>query len=370
MDEATLIGYVLGLLEEEERQVVEAQLAASPQWRAQLRALEQWLRLLAEPDDDPPADLHFRTLRLVAEKAVEARRSAQNGPSSALGHNESEPAGSAANLPDVYPLGREVHVATSSPRWRLTELVLLMLLALVVGGLIPPAILQARHAQQVLACQQNLRKFHACLCGYAQQNDERLPALQEEGPLAHAGVFVLLLRDSCSWDEDLSVICPANRKPDAEQRRDWPSLQHWRSWHEAPDPDCRNKYHEWCRRLSGCYAYHLGYRDDQGRLCGLTLRDQGCLPILADRPPRCDEEPHWLVKNSPNHAGLGQNVLYLGGNVKFQRWRSCNHFDEDIYTNRHRKLAAGCDLRDAVLGPSEATPKGLTLVRQHSSPPW
>ena len=82
------------------------------------------------------------------------------------------------------------------------------------------------------------------------------------------------------------------------------------------------------RRLAGCYAYTLGYRDSEGRLCGLRIdADQAYndyLPIMADRPP-FDQTNYLSVaagKNSPNHDGTGQNVLYLSGRVAFSTNRT------------------------------------------------
>jgi hypothetical protein len=59
--------------------------------------------------------------------------------------------------------------------------------------------------------------------------------------------------------------------------------------------------------------------------------------------------------NSPNPGGRGQNVLYVGGNVKWLTAPTAG-CDEDIYLNRGKKIAAGMDCDDTVLGSGEAGP--------------
>ncbi|GBD36661.1 hypothetical protein HRbin36_01788 [bacterium HR36] len=367
MNEADLIGYVLGLLDDAERQAVDNHLANSPEHRAQVERLRHWLRLLPLGESDPPDELWFRTLLRVeqAPSAGPAVGFQSSRPESVVAakttQDSSAGLGNASSARDYLDWSTGTAPAAQS-RWRIVDILVIVVLGLLVAALIPPAVLQAKSREKIMACQNNLRKFYDCLCQYAQQHAEQFPAVEERGPLAHAGVFVLRLRDAGIWDHDLSVVCPANRRNGNPLPQDWPTLKQWCDWGMAPDGECRRLYWEWCRRLSGCYAYHLGYRTNGDRLCGLTLRDEGCLPILADRPPRDEEDPGWQARNSPNHAGLGQNVLYVGGHVKFQRFRLCGHLRDDIYLNRDRKLAAGCDRFDSVLAPSEATPTGVMLT--------
>src|SRR5262249_49245460 len=99
--------------------------------------------------------------------------------------------------------------------------------------------------------------------------------------------------------------------------------------------------------LSGGFAYSLGYRDGQG-LIGLRATDPGTLPILADLPAG--------PGNRPNHGGSGQNVLYIGGNVRWCTSRTVGEAGDDIYVNKHNFLRAGEGRSDTVLGPGDARP--------------
>jgi hypothetical protein len=363
MNEIDLIGYVLDLMEFEEQQVAERQLAASPELLTQAQRLQHWLSLLAlDAESDPPEDLHQRTWDALSQFELGASGwgVAAVNPDRLVANAQPAQQLYVRNRVDFIAPG--VHGPAAPSRWHLRDILAISALALVLAALIPPAVVQARNRAGIMACQDNLRKFHECLRYYAHEHAEQFPALEVEGPRAHAGVFVLLLRHAGTWTDELSVVCPGNRSSKWCSSQDWPTLEQWCSWATARDSECRRQYLEWSRRLSGCYAYYLGYWNTEQHLCGLTLRDEGCLPILADRPPRSDEDPNWLTNNSPNHAGLGQNVLYVAGHVKFQRCRRCGHVGDDIYINRNRRLAAGCDRFDSVLAPSEVTPLGPGIL--------
>lgn len=356
MTEPDLIGYLLNLLDTSERAAVETWLAQSAEAQQQLRQLQGWLEALTLGDEtDPPADLTYRTLRRVVAFEVSRRR--QQTPATA----------SAVPSMALSP-------PATGRRTRRADVFVLLALTALLGALLPPAVLQARHRQQILACENNLRLMHAMLKCYADHHGGQLPCIPEHGPLAFAGAFVLMLREAKTWDNGITMVCPANRhKPrnqcglgsasDCEYDLDKIDSTTMRRWIESGHENLRERYRKVCQQLGGCYAYHLGYRDAYGRLHGLRLGDEGYVPVLADRPPRCEEEPlHWQKLNSPNHSKFGQNVLFLSGHVRFQRCRHCNGIDEDIYLNRHKELAAGCDPRDAVLGPSEASPCGIPLA--------
>ena len=80
--------------------------------------------------------------------------------------------------------------------------------------------------------------------------------------------------------------------------------------------------------LSMCYAYSLGYHDEDGYHgpgdAPQTAMSQ--LPLISDRPPA-----EGILKNSINHGGGGQNVLFSDGHVRFlttRRARRRRHFPQ------------------------------------------
>ena len=75
------------------------------------------------------------------------------------------------------------------------------------------------------------------------------------------------------------------------------------------------------------------------------------LPLMADCPPANPQ-----CGNSPNHAGKGQNVLFMDGHVEFCTERNVGVRGDDIFLNKAAQVAAGLDWTDSVLGRSSATP--------------
>ena len=98
-----------------------------------------------------------------------------------------------------------------------------------------------------------------------------------------------------------------------------------------------------------CYAYSLGYRDDQQRLCGLR-RDPNqmhndLLPLMADEPDTADD----TRGGSPNH-GRGLNVLYVGGHVWYRQHPTAGVHNDHIFLNQNNQPHAGHHPWDSVLG--------------------
>jgi hypothetical protein len=58
--------------------------------------------------------------------------------------------------------------------------------------------------------------------------------------------------------------------------------------------------------------------------------------------------------SSANHGG--QNVLYIGGNVRFHKTPAAGRDQDHIFMNRLHQVAAGVDRDDTVLGLSADRP--------------
>jgi prepilin-type processing-associated H-X9-DG protein len=326
---------LLNALELDERRAIDEHLENNPKARRDLVALRRLLQPLADEaqvEIEPAGDLHFRTLRAVA-----GLRGREQTRQSIVAR------GLRAAPLDAY---RRL-------RWRRADVLVAACIALVVLILVPPAILQVRHRQQIVACADNLHLFHQAIQQYANDRHGALPAPEADTPWNNAGIYAAKLREAGYWTGALQVNCPANN----------------RTGRVAPEPptlDMLQRYpdeseeHERClRQMGGCYAYNLGY-EEGGRYIAVS-RDLGDgTPVIADRPFRRAESADWLLANSPNHAGRGQNVLFLGGHVRFTTTRIIN--DDDIFLNRDRHLAPGRGLRDVVLAPSETRAKLDTVV--------
>src|SRR5262245_7545761 len=137
--EPDLLGYLLNALDDDERRAVDQHLESHPEARQQLVGLRRLLRPLAEENAveyEPSPDMFFKTLRIVA---------VQRGREHAK---------------QVAPSSRTLRVVPPPPsravRWRRADVLVAACIAMVVVLLIPPAVLQVRHREEVADCARNL----------------------------------------------------------------------------------------------------------------------------------------------------------------------------------------------------------------------
>jgi hypothetical protein len=309
-----LLGYLLNALDLDEHREVEGYLREHPEASQRLGVLRRALEPLAADAEPPrpPADLVVRTLSFVAEHGAHDRPAAAAVPT----------------LPFEPPARRG---------WRRPDVLVAAGLLLAISMLLVPAVQKARYHYQVSSCQHNLHLIHDALAQYSDHNEGAFPRVDGDNPRRNfAGVFAPALVEQGVFPSGVVLHCPASDQPPA------PVL----SLHEI-DALPREQFEQVARTLGGCYAYSLGYRDGFDQLQGLYRGFPQPVPILADAPPQAGRG------NSLNHAGTGQNVLFTDGNVRFVNARDLPG-DDDIYLNRARRVAAGLDARDTVLGASGA----------------
>ncbi len=314
MDE-NLIGYLLNALEEPDRREVEVYLRTHPEAAGRLDILRRALVPLASDTaaPEPPAGLYLKTLARVAE--VRARP-----------------------LPKAPPPSPRSAGSWRGPRR--ADLLAAALLIVCLGALTGPLLVKYWHLHGRQACADNLRQYGKMLQLYSASHDGRLPQVAEEGPHTYAAAFVPMLREAHCAGKDLQPLaCTAGGRVSA-----FPSIL---DVEQARDNDPA-LFRDRARQLAGNYAYSLGYREN-GTLRGLSVRN-GNQPIMADHRPLPEKGT-----NSPNHGGVGQNVLYVDGTVKWHVAPTVG-VDDDIFLNRKGKIAAGVDCDDSVLAPGEAAP--------------
>jgi prepilin-type processing-associated H-X9-DG protein len=316
-----LLGYLLNALEPEEQRQVEAYLATHPEARGRLQALRQaFAPLEAEREMiEPPPDLAERTLARMAEQF-------------------------AADLPKApRPVGRFAGCGRAC--WRRADLAVAAAIVFFAIGLGLSGLLRLRQAHDVVACQNNLREFFTALKVYSDQHHDNFPDIAHAAPPPRnvAGMVVPILISGGELPPDASVRCPGYGAPVAPTHTLDEVLQ-------MSDEDFnREAVHLGC-----CYAYSLGYRDAAGQYHGPRFdpdQPSAQLPLMSDSPPLDLRLP-----NSPNHGGLGQNVLFVDGHVAFCTDRHVGVAGDDIFVNRANQVAAGLDNLDAVLGRSLARP--------------
>lgn len=327
MDE-NLVGYLLKALEADEHRAVEEYLRGNTERQRRLEKVRRHVdRLAADAvDADPPEGLWVRTLATIAEYKCR-------------------------NLP-YAPLPSASQKAGGRTWWRRVDVLVAAVLLLVVGGVLATWLFVARDREQMMACQENLRRFHSALWAYSESHPEgKFPEVQAQPPAHMAGFFVPLLHDAGQLPANITATCPGVERRTVPVRS-VAELEALRREH----PD---EFRDVARTLGGCYAYTLGYREGEGNNLvhrGLTNKMDGRLPIMADRPPPGIGTAEALALNSPNHAGRGQNVLFIAGNVEFSTTRTIGVRRDDIFVNVRGDVGAGYGPFDTVLGRGDAEP--------------
>jgi hypothetical protein len=319
MDE-NLVGYALKALEPDEQAAVEAYLDANPDARVKLESLERILTPLAADADEiePVPGLAVDTLARIAEHKCRPLPTAPRAP-------------------------RGQFAPSGWPRVRRADVLAAAVLLIVVGGLALPAVLFARQQVERVSCQNNMRAIWASLQEYADKSpDGAFPKVEATGPHSVAGAFLPMLRDAGVLANPVSVSCPARPGQEVAAATSLSDL-------DAAYTTDGDEFGQVARNMAGGYAYTLGYRNGPA-LVGLYTSDPQTLPILADQTAGNG--------NSLNHGGFGQNVLYIGGNVRFCAQRTVGEAGDDIYVNRSNFLRAGEGRSDTVLGPGDARPLG------------
>lgn len=319
--EDNLVGYLLGSLDADSQRAVEARLAAHPEEQSRLELLRRGLAPLATDAEgpEPPPGLVLQTLARIAEHRCRS-------------------------LPSAPPPSPYQRVSRPRRMPRRSDLLVAAGLLVVIGGLAAPGLLRLwRVYANRSACANNLRVVWNGLQRYSDFHEGDFPVPDKEGPRSVAGIFVPVLHESGALHLEASLVCPAEEGSPRPVRHSLASLEDL--YHNDPEA-----YGRAVRELAGSYAYSLGYQD--GDNLRQLRRDSGDnLPIMADHLP-CG------AGNSPNHGGEGQNVLYVGGNVRWATQRNVGVGGDDIYLNRRQETHAGLDRNDTVLGCSDASPMG------------
>jgi hypothetical protein len=320
-----LIGYLLDALEPAERRKVERYLRANPEAAERLAVLQEALEPLAADSEpiEPPLGLWVRTLGRIADY-----------------RNQSLP-----QAPQI-PAGRSGGPGGSW--WRRADVAVAASILLCASLLLTPGLGQLRYRANIAACQNNLREVHTALAAYSDRHQGKFPDIASAAPEPRnvAVLFIPMLREDGLLPETTKVSCPAvGGQPT--------TVLSLRQINQLALDD----FNRSVAGMAGCYAYSLGYSDENG-IHGIRLIPEmpniSFLPIMADRPP--DDIDGGSVVNSPNHGGRGQNVLYVDGRCAFWANRTVGVAGDDIYLNYEMKVKAGKSIWDSVLATGECRP--------------
>ncbi len=334
--EENFIGYVLGSLDPETHRSFEAWLAEHPDAKQQIEILRRATGPLAVDRDvfDPPADLVVNTISRVAEHIVATEGSVATDGSCpvtdfirSLGRRPE----SAPIAAPVYP----VHASEAPPpssSWSPRNLIVsggLTITLLLIGF---SAVMTIRQTREVQACQNNLREMHLGIKSYCDVNGNQCPQVPPGADVAEA---LKKLSGDGHLARNVNFVCPG-------------------TGHTA---GCTEVNGNTCIPSAAAieYAYFMGYRDEFGQLHGLTRSSENeYFPILADAPERQG------VRALPVNHRKGQNVLFLGGHVRFCTTSNVGPMldgvPDDIYYNTVHQPKAGTHRWDSVLGRANEQP--------------
>lgn len=331
MTDGDLIGYLLELLDPDDRAAVVADIVAHPETAVRLEQLRDTVARLKVDHEPavPRPGLAVRTVARLAEHLVASGHRQPTGDetpaSDLLTALTGQPAGTApAPRPALPKAPAEwAEARFVGGRFR-ADLVVAAGIGLVVVGLVLSGVSRLRYQNDLMACQKNLQALHNGLAGYADNHEGRFPQVGVDR-YPTAGTFVAALADAGQFPAEFSPVCPASvRSADVS-------------------------------RVG--YAYTLGHVAPGGGILGLRRatesgEENDLLPIAADCPaaglvagagPVC---PH----------GRSMGVLYVGGNVRTTTLPTVGPNGDDIYRNRLGQVSAGVDRTDAVLGRTADRP--------------
>jgi hypothetical protein len=214
---------------------------------------------------------------------------------------------------------------------------------IVFAGLLTllPAIQRSKGKMDQAACVFNLQQLGLGLAQYGLQH-RTYPYGSPDCPRAASGTFAAMLHDAGLLDDLSTLDCPCNGSCRRAHLPDHRSLCDLK----GTDPGLYRK------TLCWDYAYHAGYRDGSGPPHPVATPCSSKIPLLADQPPHEAEARRILPGNSPNHGGLGQNVLFSDLHVGWHNTRCLGPYDLDMFLNDVQQPGPGLRMLDAVLLPS------------------
>ncbi len=313
MNAEEMLDFALGQLDDPRRRELEEAARNDPEFGARAHRVRQAVQYLVDDgySYNPPPGLSRRTLALVAD--------ARRGRRSILDY-----------VPVQLPF-----------RWADFAVAASIFIAGVLTLL--PAIQKSRDRMNQAGCMFNLGQIGRSLEQYA-SNHLSYPYPPNHRAEAHSGLYAAILHDAGCL-HDVSILdCPSNgvctSVRDAKHLDSFDQIDDLRK----SDPARYQKLVSWD------YGYNAGYRRDSGRPGPIDARPASLIAVIADQPPH-DAHLGVIDRNSPNHRGTGQNVLYSDGGVRWHSNRRMSPVDRDLYLNNARRMQPGLNQHDSVVLP-------------------
>lgn len=343
-----LLGYLMGALDEAEHAEVQAALQADPRLAAQCAHLEQTIAPLSEDESwiDPPPRLAERTTAFVGAVARREAPTAQRRRlRSELPVDDAAPSRSQPAVPTpATRLPTPAQIDAPPRRWRIADMVVAGGICAAAAMLLFPAIANSRQQAAMAQCQNNLRHIGAALVSYSQDNCDEFPLVPLSGKLGVAGVYAPILKEQGRVENDKVFVCPGSAL--AEEADDF----HVPSTDEVLQQEGKELTASQ-RRMGGSYGYAFGYENEDKQYCANANHHRQYFALLADSPSL-----HLKDRQSANHGGGGQNVLFEDGRVKYLKCCRAGEGADNLFLSDRGYVEAGRHYNDSVIGNSWARP--------------
>jgi hypothetical protein len=342
-----LVRYLLGELNPQEQEQLEAELRDSPELQRELAYLQACLPGGCEREDDLE-DEDFSAPIAAGTRSGLCERT--------LGRICGD--GACDDRPrDGAEIAAAYDAPTCTPSWSLADLTVAGGVFLAISMLFLPALRQSRDAARRNNCADNMRQLGVMLVSFADQHCNFFPISARH---ENAGMFAVhLLEDGYAGQEELSELLLCRSSPIAEAVDRKQLAIFVPNMCDLSGADCKQRC-AWKKTMGGSYAYQFGYMDED-RYCAIRNEGSCRKAILADGPSN-ELEHH----TSANHGGCGQNTLFQDCHVAFVTSSTLPEAQRDlIYLNDAGQEAAGLDRFDTVLGRSDATPASTMLIPTH-----
>ncbi len=316
-----VLGYLLGALDDAEMEQVRTRLESEEAYRL------EWIALRGKVDQleasriecDVPPGLARRTCEFVFSRV---KPSPRRWPRQAISPQSTPPC--------------------RTSRVRLLDIAVAASVFVVAGLLTLPAIQSNRFHSRLTACSDNFRELGTMLAAYSRTHYDRFPAVPAEGKLAAAGIYAPLLVQGGLLDERRRVVCPGSPLASQADFR-IPTVEELRK----ADAKTADRLRQ---QMGGSYGYCIGYVE-HGVFEPTRNLGRAGFALMADAPR--EDRPD---RQSDNHDGRGQNVLFEDGHVRFLTTsRPCDMTD-DIFANDDNQVAAGVHRDDSVIASSGVVP--------------
>jgi len=357
---ADLLGYLLGALDSAEHAEVEAALQADPRLAAECARLEQTIAPLSEDEAwiDPPPRLADRTTAFVEAYADQDDPLRERRPplrEIATGNGDDVPfASPAASALCASPLSsHEDEMRPRSRRWSLADAVVAAGICAAAAMLIIPAIANSRKQAAITHCQNNLRQLGHALVDYSYDSDGHFPLVPASGNLGVAGIYAPILKEAGRLRNETLLLCPGSAVANEADTFAVPSTE------EVQQQEGKQLLATQ-RSMGGSYGYAFGYEDEDGAYRANRNRSRPRFALLADSPSL-----HLKGRQSANHGGCGQNVLFEDNHVEYLQRCCASEASDNVFLSDRGYVEAGRHWNDAVVGNSWARPVLLSESSPH-----